>query len=306
MGMESTINEVATECLICASPDHKPFLQVPNRFQLKQIFNLVRCEQCGFVFLSPRPNEQEILDFYEEEDYQPHQKNAKSITEKIYQKVRTWNNRYKRTLIEKHIPRGSILDYGCGTGEFVLEMQNAGWKTYGFEPAEKAAQVARQYGIEMLNFLKQLKTPVEVITLWHVLEHIHQPTILLNALKNCLSPTGFLIIAVPNRLSLDARIFRNNWVAYDAPRHLYHFRPHDMQSLLHSVGFNIIAYKGLHFDPWYNTLLSVSLEGQNKNSLKKLIVLIKGLTTAILAAIQGFLFQKKNSSVIYIATQSQD
>ena len=304
--MESTINEVATECLICASPDHKPFLQVPNRFQLKQIFNLVRCEQCGFVFLSPRPNEQEILDFYEEEDYQPHQKNAKSITEKIYQKVRTWNNRYKRTLIEKHIPRGSILDYGCGTGEFVLEMQNAGWKTYGFEPAEKAAQVARQYGIEMLNFLKQLKTPVEVITLWHVLEHIHQPTILLNALKNCLSPTGFLIIAVPNRLSLDARIFRNNWVAYDAPRHLYHFRPDDMQSLLHSVGFNIITWKGLYFDPWYNTLLSVSLEGQNKNSLKKLIVLIKGLTTAILAAIQGFLFQKKNSSVIYIATQSQD
>ena len=158
----------------------------------------------------------------------------------------------------------------------------------------------------MIDSLEQIENPVEVITLWHVLEHIHQPADLLNNLKSCLTPEGYIIIAVPNRLSLDARVFRNNWVAYDAPRHLSHFRPEDMQSLLGSVGLQIINYRGLHFDPWYNSLLSVSLEARNKNSLEKLIVLTKGFTAAILSAIQGFLVQKKNSSVIYIAKPNQD
>ena len=306
MGKEHTISEIVKECLICASPYHTPYLNVPNRFQLEQKFHLVRCTRCGFVYLSPRPDEQEILEFYEETDYQPHQKDAKSIAEKIYQKVRIWNNRYKRHLIEKYTPRGIILDYGCGTGEFLLEMQNAGWKTYGFEPADKAAQVARQYGIELLDSLSHLNTPVDAITLWHVLEHIHHPTVLLKSLKSHLSPNGYLFIAVPNRLSLDARIFRNNWVAFDAPRHLYHFRPDDIQSLLHSVGLNILDYKGLHFDPWYNTLLSVSLEGHSKNSLKKFLAFAKGAGVAILASLQGFLFHKKNSSVIYVATPNRD
>ena len=302
MEKEPTRSEVVTKCLICTSPDHNLFLKVPNRFRLEQRFTLLRCAQCGFVFLSPRPDEQEITTFYEEEEYQPHQKKATSLTERIYQSVRTWNNKYKRRLIEKYIPQNSILDYGCGTGEFLLEMKNAGWKTYGLEPADKAADIARQYGITLLDSLNQLETTVEVITLWHVLEHIHQPNILLRSLKDHLSPKGYLIIAVPNRLSRDAQIFKSNWVAFDAPRHLYHFRPQDMQSFLNSIGFTIIDYKGLHFDPWYNTLLSVALETHYKNSLQKLLSFGKGILTAILASIQGFLFQTKNSSVIYIAT----
>jgi 2-polyprenyl-3-methyl-5-hydroxy-6-metoxy-1,4-benzoquinol methylase len=306
MEKKYTVSEVITDCLICESSQNMPYLKVPNRFQLDQIFNLVRCKSCGFVYLSPRPDEQEMIHFYEDEDYQPHQETAKSLSEKVYQKVRIWNNKYKRTLIEKYISQGAILDYGCGTGEFLLEMQNAGWKTYGYEPAEKAVQVARQYEIKMLESLEQLETPVQVITLWHVLEHIHQPTALLKSLKEKLFSSGYLIIAVPNRLSLDARIFGSHWVALDAPRHLYHFRPGDMQSFLHSAGFTIIDYKGLYFDPWYNTLLSVSLEGHNKKGLNKLLTYSKGFAGAILASIQGFLFQKRNSSVIYIATPNPD
>jgi hypothetical protein len=95
-------------------------------------------------------------------------------------------------------------------------------------------------------------------------------------------------------------------VAYDAPRHLCHFRPEDMASLLHSLGLHIIDYKGLYFDPWYNSLLSVSLEAQNKNSLKKMVILIKGMTAAFLSAVQGSLSSRKNSSVIYIAKKNQD
>jgi 2-polyprenyl-3-methyl-5-hydroxy-6-metoxy-1,4-benzoquinol methylase len=133
------------------------------------------------------------------------------------------------------------------------------------------------------------------------LEHVHKPDVLLTSLKNYLSDSGYLIIAVPNRLSFDARIFQNNWVAYDAPRHLYHFRPQDMQTLLQSAGFKLISFKGLHFDPWYNSLLSVFLEAGNKSVLKKIILLAKGLAAASLASIQGMLNKKKNSSVIYIA-----
>ena len=168
-------NGESPACIICQSKLQDPFMEVPNRFNLRETFQLVRCRNCQFVFLSPRPDQQSISAYYEDEDYQPHQDQAATLGSRIYQWVRIWNNRYKRKIIEKLITRGSLLDYGCGTGEFLLEMNNSGWATFGFEPSAKAAGVARSYGIEIIENILQLQQSVNIISLWHVLEHIHQP-----------------------------------------------------------------------------------------------------------------------------------
>lgn len=305
MKQENIQHHAELLCLICQSPQQDHHMEVPNRFKPEETFTLVRCSHCGFVFLYPRPDEKEIENYYEDEDYQPHQKDPKSFSEYIYQKVRVWNNSYKRRLIENLISKSSILDYGCGTGEFLLEMQHAGWVTYGFEPAVKAKTVAQQYGLRLLKSPEDLKTPVDVMTLWHVLEHVHQPISLLNQLKEYLSADGLLIIAVPNPRSVDSRMFGKNWVAYDAPRHLYHFRPKDIDSLLHSLGFKIIEYKGLYFDPWYNALLSGAFESHNKSLMKKIFIILKGIAAASLAFGEGLVSSKKSSSVIYIAKKEK-
>ena len=288
-------------CLICGSDQHSPYLKVPNRFNPQELFQLVRCKNCKFVFLSPRPDEEEILPYYDEENYQPHRQDAISFTDKIYQGVRIWNNRYKRKLIEKLSPKGKILDYGCGTGEFLLEMKQNDWEATGFEPSLKAREVVRSYGIEMTDDIRNLDKKYAVITLWHVLEHVYDPDHLVQEFKKLLGESGYLLIAVPNRKSFDAKTFHKNWVAYDAPRHLYHFRPADMQRFLEKNGFILIYHKRLSFDAWYNSLLSASLESGSNRLRLVTLGLLKSLYAATVSSLSGFFNVKKNASIIYVA-----
>jgi 2-polyprenyl-3-methyl-5-hydroxy-6-metoxy-1,4-benzoquinol methylase len=288
-------------CLICGSGQNTPCLTVPDRFNPKEKFQLVKCNGCGFVFLSPRPDEESIGAYYQSEAYQPHQEKASSFNEKIYRWVRNRNVRYKRRIIERIVEKGNLLDYGCGTGEFLLEMQQAGWQTIGYEPAEKAAKIAREYGLQMIQNLSEIKSKLNVITMWHVLEHVHQANELLEKIHQVLDPEGMLIIAVPNRLSFEAQMYRSNWVAWDAPRHLYHFTPADMARLLDKHSFQIVDHKMLYFDPWYNALLSASLETSGKNGPIKIVALFKALLFGKLSMFFGMLDKKRASSVIYLA-----
>ncbi|MEJ2050194.1 MAG: class I SAM-dependent methyltransferase [Calditrichota bacterium] len=288
-------------CLICGSGRITPYLTVPDRFNPKEKFQLVNCIGCGFVFLSPRPDEESIGAYYQSEAYQPHQEKASSFSEKIYRWVRNRNVRYKRRIIERIVEKGNLLDYGCGTGEFLLEMQKSGWQTIGYEPAEKAAKIAREYGLQMILNLSEIKSKLNVITMWHVLEHVHQANALLDNFHQMLAPDGILIIAVPNRLSFEAQMYRSNWVAWDAPRHLYHFTPADMARLLDKHSFQIVNYKMLYLDPWYNALLSSALKTAGKNSLIKIAALIKALFFGKLSMFFGMLDKKRASSVIYLA-----
>ena len=288
-------------CLICGSHKNSPYLTVPDRFNPREKFQLVKCNWCGFVFLSPRPDEESIGAYYQSEAYQPHQEKARNISEKIYRWVRTQNVRYKRNIIEEIMEKGSMLDYGCGTGEFLLEMQRAGWQTLGYEPADKAANIAREYGLKMIKDFTEIRSRLNAVTLWHVLEHVHQANALLDNFHQMLAPDGILIIAVPNRLSFEAQMYRSNWVAWDAPRHLYHFTPEDMIQLLEKHSFQIVNYKMLYLDPWYNALLSSALETAGKNSLIKIAALIKALFFGKLSMFFGMLDKKRASSVIYLA-----
>jgi 2-polyprenyl-3-methyl-5-hydroxy-6-metoxy-1,4-benzoquinol methylase len=289
------------DCLICNSTEKKPFYQVSNRFNQKESFDLVKCPNCNFVYLSPRPTADAIGVYYEVEEYQPHQANARNAADVLYQRVRIWNNRYKRKTIEKYKKNGNILDYGCGTGEFLLEMNVSGWKTYGYEPLTKAANIARNHGLNILKSLQNYQGGADIITLWHVLEHIHDARGIIKTLQQIMAPEAYLIIAVPNYQSFDAKIFKQNWVAFDAPRHLYHFTPETMTLFLESMNFQIVSYKTLYFDPWYNSLLSAKIEAKNKKFKLLIQSLSKSLIAATIANLQSFFIKKRSSSLIYIA-----
>lgn len=301
MEKKSSLTSETPACLICGSESKIPFLTVPNRFSLSEQFTVVKCADCGLVYLSPRPSEDEIAVYYKDENYQPHQEQAKTLTERLYRFIRIFNNRYKRRLIEKLVPRGKILDYGCGTGEFLVEMRNSKWETYGFEPSEKAAEIAKSYDLNLLTQFADLDQKVDVITLWHVLEHIHSTEDLLEKITIKLAQNGFLILALPNRESYDARSYGRNWVAYDAPRHLYHFTPSDMENLLKQYNLKILSVHRLMFDAWYNCLLSAQLEYQQAGKRHMVTGILKAGVVAAISSIVSMLNARKSSSIIYIA-----
>ena len=138
------MTETVEKCLICSSKKSVAYLEVPNRFNVEEKFNLVKCADCGFVFLNPRPAEDEIGKYYESEEYQPHRLERKTLLDRLYGFIRTRNNRYKRKQIEKFVEKGSILDFGCGSGEFLSEMKEAGWQVCGVEPAQKPREFANE------------------------------------------------------------------------------------------------------------------------------------------------------------------
>ena len=220
-------------CLICNSHDNDILYDaVPDRFSPDKRFTEVKCRNCGFVFLSPRPMEEEMAEFYDLEEYQPHNLSKTSLFDRLYRKIRIKNSINKRKLIEKHLNTGNLLDIGCGTGDFLSEMKAHNWFVSGMETAPDARKIAEDKDIKIADELWKVEKSFDVITMWHVLEHVHRVENMFDNIKRLLKPEGYLIIAVPNIESLDARFYKYNWVALDAPRHLYHFRPRDISDLL--------------------------------------------------------------------------
>ncbi|MCK5733236.1 MAG: class I SAM-dependent methyltransferase [Candidatus Latescibacteria bacterium] len=295
------MNFQRTKCLICDSENHEPYLQAPNRFNTQETFHLVRCARCGFVYLSPRPVQECMGRYYEDERYHPHQRNGVSRTDRLYRVLRGWNLRNKRRLIERNCAKGSILDVGCGTGEFLTEMRGAGWRVLGIEPASQARDFAKKDGLRVLDRIEKCHDRFDAITLWHVLEHVHEAHDLLHQLCKLLSPQGRIFIAVPNPDSFDAKIYGPHWIAFDAPRHLYHFRPQDMRMFLHTHGLKVIRQSALFLDPWYNSLFSCRLKSEIKGKKIGAYEFITCGAVASYASFNGRFNRSSSSSPIYIA-----
>jgi len=138
--------------------------------------------------------------------------------------------------------------------------------------------------------------------MWHVLEHIHDVSGLMKSLNRLLSDSGFLIIAVPNINSLDAKFYKTEWIALDTPRHLYHFRPKDINILLDKNNFELIKISNnLHFDVWYNALLSSQLQSKIAGRKTSFWDLLKVGIIGKLSFFNGLIKPLKTSSPIYIA-----
>ncbi len=247
-------------CPICLSGQKKLFLSCVDYTVSQKTFELQECAGCGFVFTSPRPQNSDLGAFYESDEYISHSNTKKGLISRLYQSVRNRTLKQKLQIINSRQAHGSLLDIGCGTGEFLNVVQQNGWKVRGIEPGDKARQAAEEnYKLDVRpeEALKQIATEsMDVITMWHVLEHVPDLKGRLEELNSILKKDGLLIVAVPNRNSHDAAHYGKFWAAYDVPRHLWHFRPQDIRTLFGNHGFEVKEVLPMKFDSYYVSMLS--------------------------------------------------
>ncbi len=286
-----------SNCPVCNSSQTKLILVCKDNTVSSEIFSIVECIPCGFKFINPRPEENEMGKYYISEEYVSHSNTKKGLVNSVYQMVRKYTLLKKLQLISKYFRTGKILDIGCGTGEFLKTLKDAKWETLGIEPSSAAREMAvKNYGLDIREEveIKNLETSsFDVITMWHVLEHVPQLNERIEDLKRLLKPKGIIIIAVPNPASLDAKLYAENWAAYDVPRHLYHFSPKDIETLFKNHELNVFQILPMIFDSFYISMLSEKLLTGKSNIIR---VIWNGLRSNISAMKTGKTF----SSQIYL------
>ncbi|MEP6927138.1 MAG: class I SAM-dependent methyltransferase [Ginsengibacter sp.] len=263
-------------------------------------FEIWECKNCTLRFTQNVPDAGEIGAYYKSENYISHSDTNEGFINRLYHRVRNRTLGQKRKMIE-NISRkssGDILDVGSGTGAFLNTMKRSGWKITGLEPDEIARKKAMElYNLNLDSSEKLFSLPAgsfDVITMWHVLEHVHELHEYIKRLKELLKPEGKLFIAVPNYTCYDEKIYKEYWAAYDVPRHLYHFSPAAMNTLLSLHGMQVIFMKPMWYDSFYVSMLSEKYKTGKSHFLKAFIE----------GGISNFkaMFNKERcSSVIYIA-----
>jgi 2-polyprenyl-3-methyl-5-hydroxy-6-metoxy-1,4-benzoquinol methylase len=291
-----------TNCPVCGSLHIFPFLSVSDYTVSKEEFPVDECKDCSARFTQNIPVAEEIGPYYKSEEYISHTDTSKGLINRLYQSVRNRTVKQKRKLIERitAVKRGKLLDVGSGTGFFAAEMQKNGWQVIGLEPDADARKVAAASNNIILQDLKEFfQLPVnsfDAITLWHVLEHVHELHDYMDRLKLLLKDEGKLIIAVPNYTAKDAVIYGRYWAAYDVPRHLYHFSPKAMKVLVEKHGMKIARYLPMWYDSFYVSMLSSKYKNGKTNFFS---AFINGMRSNLKAVSNT----KKCSSVIYIISK---
>lgn len=280
-------------CPVCAHRKVRERFSAPDRFDDKngKQWKVVTCAKCDFTYLNPRPGPDFIAQYYSNAQYQPFlsTQEKRTVLDTLYCWIRYFNVKHKRRTIEKIKFKGSLLDIGCGTGEFLKEMQEHGWETAGIEKDRDAAQVAKKvYHLnvttgDMLEFRHSHKR-FDVITFWHVLEHLPDPKRSLNQAGELLEKEGVILVALPNIASFDAHFYRENWVALDAPRHLHHFEPHSLKTLCEQSKMVVVSFRQMVFDVFFNCLMSEMLV-LSRNPSKKVYTPFYVLRALIVAGV---------------------
>ncbi|WP_018476362.1 class I SAM-dependent methyltransferase [Pontibacter roseus] len=285
------------QCPICGKEEFKNFLVVTDNAVSKESFVIVECENCTFKFTNPRPDQGSIGQYYESEDYISHSNTKTGIINRAYHVVRSITTKQKVELINRHSPaKGAVLDYGCGTGVFLSACKKDGWEVRGIEPNGRAREeAAKETGESIAQNLEEIAgEKFEVITLWHVLEHIHTINETLEELIKLLQEEGTLIIAVPNADSHDAQQYKADWAAYDVPRHLYHFTQPTMKRLLKRHKMKLQEVLPMKFDAYYVSMLS---EKHKEGKTKMLSSVVNGYKSNSYAEKNG----NDYSSLIFVA-----
>ena len=253
--MDTTIDA----CPLCGHPNRQAFIQARDYLVSNELFNIQKCENCQFLYTHPRPDSTQIGKYYQSNQYVSHAGSSFGIKSLVYSMARNLMVRRKLNWIRKLNPNGNtILDYGCGVGTFLEFCQNKGWEVWGVEPNRKARQIASgKLATRILPNLYELpEQSFDIITLWHVLEHVHTIDQTLDHLVERLSNQSFLLIAVPNPNSFDANHYQEYWAGYDLPRHLYHFVPETMKLLAKKHRLQLVKTIPLPLDAYYVSMLS--------------------------------------------------
>lgn len=240
-------------------------------------FQLQYNEDLQMLETFPMPSLSKLPEYYKSEDYISHTDTKRNLFEKAYHVVRSISLKRKLKLINSFASEEkTLLDIGCGTGDFLQFVKQHDWKVSGVEPNEDARKIANSktnnvvFDIDKLSQFKP--ESFDVITLWHVLEHLPNLELQISTFKKLLKPNGTLIIAVPNYRSYDAQYYKNFWAAYDVPRHLWHFSKTSISKLVGREMMEVVKIFPMPFDAYYVSLLSEKYKTGKMNYIKAFFI----------------------------------
>ena len=288
-----------TSCPVCKSEELEKVFSAKDYTVSEELFQIVKCKTCKHLFTQNVAGQNEIGKYYASENYVSHSDTQDGLVNKLYHLIRKKTLQDKKYLIQNETGKayGNILDIGCGTGAFLNTMKTSGWESTGLEPDENARKKAQElYGInpqashELFNLQPN---KYDAITMWHVLEHVHQLHEYIEQIKNLITEKGKIFIAVPNYTSYDALHYGAFWAAYDVPRHLYHFSPVSMKNLVEQHGLTIKKIKPMWFDSFYVSMLSEKYKNGKGN-------LVSAFFVGFISNIKTMMNKQKCSSLIYV------
>ncbi len=285
-------------CPLCASKNIGLNLAIKDYSISQEAFEIYECADCSFHFTQNVPSPASITPYYKSDAYISHNQNKEGLVHKIYHYARTLMLNRKKRLIQKLTKGNRLLDVGSGIGYFLGYMYQHGYEVEGIEIDEDARRATKNnFGIEVAQpaaLLNEEPTrQVDIVTMWHVLEHLHDMNAYMTSIHKKMKKEAFLLIAVPNHTSYDAQYYGKYWAAYDVPRHLWHFSPKTIARLAHQTGFEVIDQKRLPLDPFYNSFFS---ERHKSNKLSFIFGAIIGLISYLVSIINP----SRTSSPVYI------
>lgn len=300
--MEQLAQQQLTRCPACQHTGFDPLLLARDHTVSQQDFTLADCHYCGLRATTPRPAPEQIGSYYISPDYISHSNSREGIFDKTYQLARMLALAGKRRTVTKYT-QGlcTLLDIGCGTGEFAAHMKRHGFVTTGVEPSATARiQANHHLGDQVYESIDALPTGQHytAVTLWHVLEHLHDPRFALEQIHQRVNEGGHLFIAVPDRDSWDAKHYGDLWAAYDVPRHLFHFRRTDVYQLLNNAGFRIQETRKMWLDAPYVSILSERHKGR-----AALRATIQGGVLGMWSNLVSAATSRPTSSTLYVASK---
>lgn len=289
-------SEEIKQCLLCQNTELISDRQVTDHFGNQEQFGLIRCKQCQTLYTSPRPDEKSIITYYKSNSYVSHGDSVGKVFDITYKLIQSINFKSKKRILNKYTLSKKHLDFGCGQGSFLSYLKKDNWQVTGIEPDADARKSVTE-NITVYKGLSDLPEGQQFssISLFHVLEHIHQLTDTLTSLTEMLDKNGIIILALPNFKSLDAEYYNEFWAGYDVPRHLYHFSQKSIHQLAKTFGLNIVATHPMTFDSYYVSLLSEEYKTGRK---KYFGAMRQGLKSNLSAKKTG-----EYSSLIYILSK---
>ena len=289
--------EKLSSCPACGETNLLPFLKAKDYTVSEETFEITRCDMCHLLFTNPRPNAIEAGPYYNSENYISHSDTQQGLINKLYHIVRNFTLKQKTRWIENE-KRGNLelLDIGCGNGHFLHACKKSGWKINGMDlDAVTALRAESMLGINIYPSIKDIPKAekFDLISLWHVLEHVYELDEYFKFFASRIAEKGVLVLALPNAASFDAHYFKEYWAAYDVPRHIYHFEPNTITSLAKKYGFKLKSTRGQIFDSFYISLLS----HQYKTGSKKIV---SSFIIGLWSNISAYVSKGNYSSNLYI------
>ncbi|MEO6719956.1 MAG: class I SAM-dependent methyltransferase [Ferruginibacter sp.] len=295
--MNSTITRSVCPC--CGATAIAKVLECKDYTVSGEVFEVWQCDDCGLRFTQDVPDQQSIGRYYQSDTYISHTDTEEGLVNKLYKVARDYTLNWKMKLVTRCTGKayGSLLDIGAGTGAFINKAVSKKWVATGLEPDEGARNIsAEKYKLQLESPGKLFELSpdqFDIVTMWHVLEHVHQLHEYLGQIKRVLKKDGVALIALPNYTSEDAGLYGPAWAAYDVPRHLYHFAPSSMRKLAAMHSLHVDEIKPMWLDAFYIAMLS---EGYKKGKSNLPVAMLNGVRSNW----HAWRNTEKCSSLVYI------